>query len=281
MALSANGQAVVKAPHTLALEAVDAAAIYNQSAMMLAHPVAHGTAAARGRAQAWNDEVGAIPLGFSMARTTGDTSASPIVNAEVDLQSRIFANVAVTGLTGDVTDVGQVVFMTDDNTFTLTRPSLGHPIGVISRWRSATRADVYCFGFDTLCAIGLSGAARDTVFLGTINGLESAGNHVTGLIAPYHGRIVDVYGIVFEPITDADATATINVEIATVNVTGGVITWATADLLGDKKSGTAITANNRFHQGDAIDLEVTAGTAGTAADGYLNVFATVEKDLGL
>lgn len=280
MALAANGQAVVKAPHTLALEAVDAASIFNQSAMMLG-AASHGTAATRGRAQAWNDEVGAIPLGWSMARTTGDTAASPIVNAEVDLQSRIFSNVAVTGLAGTVADVGKVVYMTDDATFTLTRPTLGHPMGVISRWRSSTNADVYCFGFDTLCAIGLGGAGRDTIFLGTINGVESVGNHVTGLIAPYHGRIVDIYGIVFEPITDADATATINAEIGGTNVTGGVITWATADVLGDKKAGTAITAANTFHQGDAIDLEVTAGTAGTAADGYLNVFATVEKDLGL
>lgn len=280
MALSANGTAVVKAPHTLALEAVNAAEIYNQAFLMLG-AASHATAAVRGRARAFNDENGAIPLGFSMARKTGDTSASPIVSAEVDLQGRIHANVAVTALTGDVTDVGKVVYLTDDNTFTLTRPTLGHPIGVVSRWISATNADVYVFGFDALCAIGLAGAARDTVFLGTVNGVESAGNHVTGWVAPYHGRIISCYGIVFEPITDVDATATFNLEIAAVDVTGGVITWATADVLGDKKAGTAITALNTFHQGDLIDVECAAGTAGTAADGYMNIFATVEKDLGL
>jgi hypothetical protein len=281
MALSANGQAVIKGNHTVGtIEAVDAAEIYNQSFMMLGSRD-HGTAAVIGRARAWNDEVGAIPLGFSMARTTGSTSASPIVKAEVDLQGRVHHNIAVTGLTGDVTDVGRVVYATDDDTFTLTRPTLGHPVGIVTEWVSATNASVYFFSFGELCAIGFAGCGRETVFLGTINGVLSAGNHSTGWVAPYHGRITEVYGIVFEPIVDADATATINVEIGGTNVTGGVITFATADVLGDKKAGTAITAANIFHEGDLVDLEVTAGLAGSAADGYMNVFASVLKEPGL
>lgn len=281
MALAANGQAVVKAPHTLALEAVNAAAIYNQSFMMLGSRD-HGTAGVVGRAQAWNDEVGAIPLGFSMARTTGDTAASPIVNAEVDLQSRIHANVAVTGLTGDVTDVGRVVYMTDDNTFTLTRPTLGHPVGIVSRWRSATNADVYAFSFGELCAIGFAGAGRPGLWLlGIVSGGAGTGNVATGIVAPSHGRILSTYGIVVEPQTDADADLDFNLEIGGTNVTGGVIEFVTADLIGAKKAGTAVTAANVFHEGDLIDIECVANTAGTAADGYMAIYADVLVEPGL
>jgi hypothetical protein len=280
MALSANGQAVIRGPQTLSFEAVNAAEIFNQSFMMLGSR-SHATAAVQGRARAWNDEVGAIPLGYSMARTTGNTSASPIVRAEVDLQGRVHANVVVTGLAGTVADVGRVIYMTDDNTFTLTRPTLGHPIGIVSNWISATNADVYTFSFGELCAIGFAGCGRQSWLIGIANGVESVGNHATGIVAPYHGRILSVYGIVYEPIVDADATATFNLEIGAVDVTGGVITWATADVLGDKKSGTAVTALNVFHEGDLIDLECAAGTAGTAADGYMAVYADVLIEPGL
>ena len=280
MALAANASYTIRDNKRMAVEAVNAAEVYN-GAYLMGGSRDHGTAGVIGRARAWNDEVGAIPLGFATQRKTGDTAASPIVEAEIDLAGRVMKNIAVTGLGGTVADNFRVVYMTDDATFTLTRPTLGHPVGIVTKWISATNADVYFFGFGELCAIGFAGAGRQSVLIGIVNGVESAGNHATGWVAPYHGRILSTYGIVFEPITDADATATFNLEIGGTNVTGGVITWATADVLGDNKAGTAVTAANVFHEGDLIDVECAAGTAGTAADGYMAVYMDVLIEPGL
>jgi len=278
MALSANANYTIKDPRTYAIEAVDAAEIYNGSLLMMGSR-SHGTAGVIGRIRAWNDEVGAIPMGFSSRRTTGNTTNQ--VLAEVDLQARVLSNVAVTGLAGTNADRGRVVYATDDNTFTLTRPTLGHPVGIVVRDRSATNADVYFFDFGTLCAIGFAGAGRHSWLVGIVNGVVSTGNHATGIVAPCHGRILSTYGIVFEPQTDGDATGTINLEIGGTNVTGGVITFATADALGANKAGTAVTGANVFHEGDLIDIECTEGTAGAAADGYMAVYADVLIEPGL
>lgn len=281
MALSANGTAVLREAAQLAAQAVNAEEIYNQ-ARVFGGDRSHGTAASRGRVGAWSAADGEIPLGRATSRQTGNTSASPIVEATIDTQPYVAKNIAVTGLAGTVADNFRKVFATDDGTFTLTRPSSNAlPVGMVSRFVSATNADVYFFGFDALCAIALAGGGQSTLLLGIVNGVESAGNHATGIVMSGHGRIVSCYGIVFEPIVDADATATVNLEIGGTDVTGGVITWATADVLGDKKAGTAITADNVFHDGDLLDIEVAAGTAGTAADGYLAVYAVVEWELGL
>lgn len=282
MALAANGTAVVRDNVQLAIQAANTAIIFNQS-RLAGGDRSHATAASRGRAFPYTGADGEIPLGFSTSRQTGDTSATPIVEATADLSGRVHKNIAVTGLAGTVADnLRKVYAITDDNTFTITKPSTNAlPVGVISRFISATNADVYFFGFDALCAIALAGGGQSTLLIGIANGLESAGNHATAIVMSGHGRILSTFGIVYEPIADADATATFNLEIGGVDVTGGVITWATADALGDKKDGTAVTGNNVFHDGDTIDLECAAGTAGTAADGYMAVYAVVEWELGL
>lgn len=281
MALAANADYVIRGREVTTIEAVNAADIF-KNAYLMGGNRDHGTAGVIGRARAWNDEVGAIPLGFAASRETGNTGASPTVKAQVDLMGRIIKSCPVTGLAGTNADVFRLVYATDDGTFDLTRPTLGHPVGIITAFRTSALADVYFFSFGELCVLGMAGAGRPGLWmLGTVNGVASAGNHATGIVAPCHGRILSVYGIVFEPQTDADAACTINLEIGGTDVTGGVITWVTADVLGDKKSGTAITALNVFHEGDLIDIEVAAGTAGTAADGYMNIYANVLCEPGL
>ena len=278
MALAANGTAVLRESAQIAMQAVNAAAIYNQARVM-GGDRSHATPGRVGPCAAADGE---IPLGRATSRQTGDTGATPIVEATVDTQPYVAKNIAVTGLAGTYADNLRKVYQVDDLALTIVKPaSNALPVGVISRFISATNADVYFFGFDALCAIALAGGGQTTMLVGIVNGVESAGNHATGIVMSGHGRILAVYGVVFEPITDADATATINLEIGGTNVTGGVITWATADVLGDNKAGTAVTAANVFHDGDLLDIEVAAGTAGTAADGYMAVYATIEWELGL
>jgi len=280
MALAANANYTVRDTVQLACQAVNAAELYN-GAYLYGGSRDHATAINRGRLAPWSGVAGQIPLGFASKRATGNTALVPITEGEVDLGGRVMKNIAVTGLGGTIADNFRVVYATDDNTFTLVRPTPGHPVGIVTRFISGTNCDVYFLSFGELCVLGMGGAARDSWLVGIVNGIVSTGNHGTGIVAPCHGRILSTYGVVFEPITDADGSGDINLEIGGTNVTGGVITFATADVLGDKKAGTAVTAENIFHEGDLIDIEVTQNLAGTAADGYMAVYADVLKEPGL
>ena len=241
----------------------------------------HGTAATRGRCLPFNDENGAIPLGWSLGRKTGDTAASPIIRAEVDLSGRVYKNVAVTGLAGTVADVGRLVYATDDDTFDLTRPTLGIPIGIVMDFVSATNADVLFFSFETLCAIAMAGAAQYMWHLGVVAEFSATGDLLKGIKCSHHGRIIDFYAICISAPADADLNATIFLEIDTVDVTGGVITAVTADTMGLLKQGTAITAGNVFHEGSVIDVETTVTAAGSVNDCFYNVYAEVLMEPGL
>ncbi|ANS05693.1 hypothetical protein [uncultured Mediterranean phage] len=277
MALSANATYTIRDTKQVAVQGLEAEEFYNGSLLQV-HSRSHADNG--GRAEAWILEDGAIPMGFATTRTTGDTSE--LVEATMDLAGRVIKVLAVTGLAGTVADNMRLVYASDDGTFTLTRAAMDHPVGIVSKFSTATVADVLFFSFETLCAIGMAGAGRGALWnLGTISGIVSTGNLLTGIEAPCHGRITSVYGIVLEPQTDADADGDINLEIEGTNVTGGVIEWVTADAIGAKKAGTAITAEDVFHEGDLIDVECVENTAGTAADGYMTIYANVLTEPGL
>lgn len=287
MALSANAKVdgrITNKPKA-SIQVVNAATIYSGAAVALCGPT-HGTAASQGRIKPWATLAGEIPFGWkildSVLGVTSPAAGTPIPEGELDLSSRFLQDIAVAAITGDRTDVGKLVYMSDDNTFTVTRPAVGIPMGMITRSRSATRCDVYMFSAETMVAIGLSGNAKYTWFIGMMSAGAGTGNVATGIVAPHHGRISAVYGIVTVDATDADVQQTINFEIGGVDVTGGVITWLFSDTLGTKKAGTAITAANVFHEGDLIDIETMATVAGTTADpGLMALYATVEVLPGL
>lgn len=70
----------------------------------------------------------------------------------------------------------------------------------------------------------------------------------------------------------AGATQTLNLEIGTTNVTGGVVnpTLASTDTLGEITAGTAITGANTGSAADTISVEVAAGgTVFTGGAGLL------------
>ncbi len=280
MALTANANYTTRKSSFVNPEVGNALEVYNGALMHLGSRD-HGTAALRGRCGPWTGADGEIPLGFAFDRTTGDTAATPIPTASVDTTPRIMFNQPVTGLTGDVTDVGRLVYATDDNTWTLTRPATSVPIGIVIRWISATNADVYFYGFLGTSILSMAGACKYTWNLGTIGVLVGGGNALTGIVAPHHGRIIDVYGIAIDDMADADADYDINLEIGGVNVTGGVVEWLFSDAVGTKKQGTAVTANNVFHEGDLIDVELVENTAGAAGDGHMNIYAEVLMEPGL
>jgi hypothetical protein len=244
---------------------------------------AHGTAANRGRIEQYTGAAGEFPIGFHPSRKSGVVTGESPVLAGAHLDP-IVTQLPVTGLTGDRTDIMLPVYATAGGTFTLTRPDApnNRPIGVVLNFVSSSVAEVYLLGLAAQLAMsfaGASGSGTELWNMGTIGvGLAASGNLLTGLIAPFAGKFLSVFAVCVIGPTDADVDIDANLEIDTVNVTGGVIELVTADVAGDKKSGTAITAANVFSKGAVIDVDGVVNTAGTASDpGLYNLYAVCER----
>jgi len=91
----------------------------------------------------------------------------------------------------------------------------------------------------------------------------ATGDVLTTYTPGFAGTIVKVSAAVIEPTTDVDADATINLEIGTTNLTGGVVTLSDANMtpLGTVVDGTAITAANVFTASDTISIETVVTNA--------------------
>lgn len=242
---------------------------------------------AAGRVSTWTGVAGDTPVGFwGDSKMTGDTSATPIVNGRVYAAGQIVNDCPVAGtLAGTIADHQKFVYATTDVTFTITRPAAPNrqPVGIIETYKTTTTADVYFFSRVEMLQMALAGSNVRTICLGQINtNITASGNLKTGIVMSGHGKILDTYAICTRGQTDADADVDANLEIGGTNVTGGVIELITADVLAEKKSGTAITAANEFHDGDLLDVEGVMNTAGTIDDpGEYDLYITVEYLPGL
>lgn len=252
------------------------AVIYGSALMALGHPT-HATSGKRGLAYPFNDEAGAIPLGFADQPLTGDGSLRASIAAGSSIR-----RVAVTGASSAAASNGKWVFATDDGTFTLTKTVPNIPVGIVVDWVVSTTAWVYFLSFGELLAIQAAGGIHRQVLLGVVTAGAATGNVATGIVAPCHGLITEVYGIVIVEPTDADVVQTINLEIGGTNVTGGVVTFQFDSAVGAKLAGSAVTAANEFREGDLIDIETVATVAGTVADpGLVGIYAGFDIQPGL
>jgi len=255
----------------------------------------HATSATQGRALPWTGAAGQVPaqfcnqqtpaLGSSVTGTTGDTTASPIVRVGIDTERRVVHSCPVTGLAGTIDDVQRWVYATADGTFDVTLPAAPNrlPVGIITDFLTSTTADVLFFSYSDLLIVAMCGGGVTTWMMGTISAeLASTGNMLTGIVAPCHGVIQEAYAICVSEPTDSDVSIAVNLEIGGTNVTGGVITLAAADVIGEKKAGTSITVSTSImHAGDLIDVEGTVTSAGTAKDGVYNLYAVYTREPGL
>lgn len=278
MALSRDATNTLEAAQQQEFQVVNTSVVYAGGLLQLNSSL-DATAASRGRIAAWNDEDEAIPIGWAINGITGDTAASPIVQGRVSLESGVLKGVTVAGATG-VSSVGLPVYASDDNTFTTTRPTLGIAVGFVSRWITGTTADIYRFSTEVMYVLQLAGAGQQLWNLGVSSPRSSSGNLLTGIQAPHHARILDVYTIVGGALTGAGGSSTVNLEIGGTNLTGGVVTITTAaGAVGTKATDTAITGANVVSEGDLIDVELAVGVGFTG--GFINVYAEVEEIPGL
>lgn len=100
----------------------------------------------------------------------------------------------------------------------------------------------------------------------------AAADLLTNYVVGYAFKILSVSFAATTISTGVAASQTLNLEIGTTNVTGGIvtITLAGTDTLGELTPGTAITAGNVGTATDTISIEVAAGgTVFTAGRGVL------------
>ena len=107
-----------------------------------------------------SDVAGLIPLGFVSGfcekstedgTDTGDTSASPTPKVEVDVGGRIEENVSVTGVSAS-TDVGEQVYATGPDTFTLTPTANIAAVGQVVRHLTGAFTDSFFYSHDAMSA---------------------------------------------------------------------------------------------------------------------------------
>jgi len=248
---------------------------------------------ATGKVEFMDDSDGLIPCGVAVKQAagnneelTGDSSGTYSVISRAGI---VLEKVAVTGASG-ITDTFSLVYATDGQTMTLTRPTTGLPIGFVKKWWSSTTCDVQLFSLEASFLQAQLGTKK-TINLGRVNSHSLEGTSAIDLLswtAPFAGKIVSFYAYCENFDTGLIAGAqTANLEIGTTNLTGGVLSlgFGDADAAGDmatKISSTAITANNSFNSGDVITMELIASGTGFTADklGTFSIYIDVEPVAG-
>ena len=276
MALSISTTRRLADPSGLAQRLVSAAQVYGGSFLGIRGPD-HATS--QGDVSVYDDdEKGLMFAGMSDTETLNATSGTS--NARFNSEPTVYKGVSVTGASAR-TDVLKYCYLTDDDSWSLTRPTLGCPNGIIIDFDTVT-FDVLTFGIVGQILLHASGAAQDIVHLGNYDwsGI-SDGNIRTAFPMAYHGEFLDIFAMVNDPMVGASGTTSLNLEIGGTNVTGGVVVVSTAagGTAGTLLAGTAITAANVFHEGDTVDVEA-ASTSGTQTSGTFDLYATVLKKPG-
>lgn len=102
-----------------------------------------GLSVTTGYAVSWADTAALEFMGIATTGVTGDTSATPPKEVEVDCTGVIIKRINVTG-TSAITHVGDLVYASTDNPadFTLTGTANTDPIAIVTRWYSSATCDV-------------------------------------------------------------------------------------------------------------------------------------------
>ncbi len=103
-----------------------------------------GVDLADGLIKKWDDVATYRLMGLVLEGVTGDTSASPPVEIRMNTSGPVIERVSVTGAASQG-DNGELVYATDDNTYTLTPTANVNAVGRVARYHSGTTCDVKLF----------------------------------------------------------------------------------------------------------------------------------------
>jgi predicted RecA/RadA family phage recombinase len=169
--------------------------------------------------------------------------------------------------TATIADVGQRVYVADSATVTKTA-SNGVYVGRIIQVDSATSVWVDLeYGAPAIGTVADRSILTIPVKLANL----ADGDIVTTFTPGFAGTIEKISFVVTDPVTTADKAATLNLEIGTTDVTGGVLslTSTACGTLGKVTDAIAITGNNAFKDDDTISVEAADVTAFTEGEGAL------------
>lgn len=178
-------------------------------------------------------------------------------------------NFAAAGMA--ITDIGTRVYVGDSATVTTTVGN-GIYVGKIMAVDSATSVWVSLESGEALSAIYVRSIVSIPIKLNKL----ANGDIVTTYTPGFAGVIEKVTFVTTDPATTGDKAATLNLEIGTTNLTGGVVSLTSAAgggtlTLGKLTEGTAVTANNVFGASDTISVEASSVTAFVEGEGVLLV----------
>ena len=165
-----------------------------------------------------------------------------------------------------ITDIGSRVYVGDSATVTKTVGN-GIYVGKIMAVDSATSVWVSLESGEALSAIYVRSILTIPIKLAKL----ANGDIVTTFTPGFAGTIEKISFVVTDPATTADKAATLNMEIGTTNLTGGVLSLTTVacGTLGKVTDATAITANNAFKDNDTISVEASSVTTFGEGEGAL------------
>lgn len=231
-----------------------------------------------GVAENADDQDDLLNYGIFSSETTGDQS-NTTGDGSIEWTIRggfVDKNVSVVGVSGR-SDLNKLVYATDNQTLTLTRPASGTPIGIVHDHISGTTCDVYLFSRPEAVLMGYMGLDRKTLHLATVNSTALEGTSAieiaTDIPLHGHGKITDFYVVVnTKDSAAADGDQTFTLDIGASAVTGASISLDKDDAQGAIVSSTAITAANEFHNGDTVSLKMSSGGTGFSA-GAMSLFS--------
>lgn len=294
MALSANSSRTFRHTNVQRFKVAASQTIYKGAAV--------GVKESDGLAYEYNDASGTVFVGFASKKVVSDSSGylvkegvpegydnsndTPYV--DVIAPDEILDNVVVTGVTAQ-TEMFAPVFMTDDDTFTLTPVAAGAPVGMVLQVRdtSTYKADVIIFNYASMGAHLLAdgGYRRDLAAVLRNTMISTALTMVVASLplrgAGYARNLVVVVGrkssghtgdMKFQVLLNGT-----NLKFSTTNK----FTFTDTQL---KTQGATITkaiaasANNKFADGELLTIKASVPTR--PSNGFCNIFLESVRRIG-
>jgi hypothetical protein len=223
---------------------------------------------------------------FAVGEThDGDTSATPPIRGIVDVSGQYLVGVDVAGVTARA-NIGDLVYSADDNPATLstTATTSVRAIGWLADFRSTSDMDVQLFtpaeyasvnniNSGTALTDSTGGTAGNTLAAGvgeyvlaihvTLAQITGAGDVLTAHPLGHKFKINSMDAVVDKVVTTGSKLASLNLEIGTTDLTGGVVALTSANCtpLGARVAGSAVTAANTGSATDTISVEAASVTA--------------------
>lgn len=242
------------------------------------------------------DAADLIPCGVVTGESLGNSShLTGDGTYEAIAQGGVVVRVSVTGASA-ITDVSKFVYMTDGQTYNLTRPADDAvPYGIVLKWDTSTYCFVYVFGLiEAILASMLS--VKETLLLGVFpsNALQgtAAAELLTDIPQYGHFTIDDIYAVCVAHDNAAVAGSQvleIDIGATSVKTTGGVnpaqltLAYTDCDAVGDMgaiiAASAAIVTANEVHDGDTVSVRMNASGTGFTADcaAAFALYATITR----